>query len=134
MRIEIGPKDIQKGTVAISRRDIPGKAGKSFIEHSQLEAQAAEILQSIQASLFERALEFRRSHTFDPKDYEELKQVVDKGWAYSWWCGDPECEAQVKDETKATTRCIPLEQEPGQGTCIVCGKPATEKVIFGRAY
>jgi prolyl-tRNA synthetase len=134
LRIEIGPKDVQKGTLAVSRRDVPGKAGKAFIEHAHLEAQVAEILQSIQASLFERALEFRRSHTFDPQDYSELKEVVDKGWAYSWWCGDPECEARVKDETKATTRCIPLEQEPGQGTCIVCGKPATEKVIFGRAY
>jgi prolyl-tRNA synthetase len=134
LRIEIGPKDVQKGTLAISRRDIPGKSGKSFIQHNQLEGQVAELLQSIQASLFERALAFRRAHTFDPKDYEELKQVVDKGWAFSWWCGDAECEARVKDETKATTRCIPLEQEPGQGTCIVCGKPATEKVIFGRAY
>jgi prolyl-tRNA synthetase len=134
LRIEIGPKDVQKGTLAISRRDMPGKSGKSFIQHNQLEGQVAELLQSIQASLFERALAFRRAHTFDPKDYEELKQVVDKGWAFSWWCGDAECEARVKDETKATTRCIPLEQEPGQGTCIVCGKPATEKVIFGRAY
>jgi prolyl-tRNA synthetase len=134
LRIEIGPKDVQKGTLAISRRDMPGKSGKSFIQHSQLEGQVAELLQSIQASLFERALAFRRAHTFDPKDYEELKQVVDKGWAFSCWCGDAECEARVKDETKATTRCIPLEQEPGQGTCIVCGKPATEKVIFGRAY
>ena len=111
-----------------------GKAGKSSVNHDQLEAQVAEMLQSIQASLFERALTFRKAHTFDPKDYEELKEVVEKGWAYSWWCGDAECEAKVKNETKATTRCIPLDQESGDGTCIVCGKPATEKVIFGRAY
>jgi prolyl-tRNA synthetase len=134
LRIEIGPKDIQKGTLAFARRDLPGKAGKSFVQHSQLEAQVAEMLQSIQASLFERALAFRKAHTFDPRDYEELKVVVDKGWAYSWWCGDDECEAKIKDETKATTRCIPLDQEPGQGLCIVCGKTATEKVIIGRAY
>lgn len=134
LRIEIGPRDVQKGSLAFARRDIPGKAGKSSIKHEQLEAQVAEMLQTIQASLFERALSFRRAHTFDPKDYEELKTVVEQGWAYSWWCGDPECEARVKDETKATTRCIPLDQEPGQGTCIICGKPATEKVIFGKAY
>jgi prolyl-tRNA synthetase len=134
LRIEIGPKDVQKGTLAFARRDMPGKAGKSFVEHSQLEAQVAESLQSIQASMFEKALAFRKAHTFEPKDYEELKSVVDKGWAFAWWCGDDECEAKVKDETKATTRCIPLEQERGKGTCIVCGKPATEKVIFGRAY
>jgi prolyl-tRNA synthetase len=84
--------------------------------------------------LFERALSFRKAHTFEPHSYEELKQVIENGWAFSWWCGDPECEAKVKDETKATTRCIPLDQEPGNGACIVCGKAATEKAIFGRAY
>jgi prolyl-tRNA synthetase len=134
LRIEIGPRDVQKGSLAFARRDVPGKAGKTFVEHNQLEAQVAEVLQSIQASLFERALAFRRAHTYDPKDYTELQAVVEKGWAFSWWCGDPACEAKVKDETKATTRCIPLEQEPGKGECIVCGKPATEKVIFGKAY
>jgi prolyl-tRNA synthetase len=134
LRIEIGPKDVQKNSLAFARRDILGKAGKSILEHKQLEAQVAETLQSIQASLFDRALEFRRSHTFEPKDYEELKAVIENGWAYSWWCGDDACETKVKEETKATTRCIPLDQEPSEGTCIVCGKPATERVIFGRAY
>ena len=134
LRIEIGPKDVQKGSLAFARRDMPGKAGKSFVQHSQLEAQVAEALQSIQASMFEKALAFRRAHTFDPKDYEELKSAIEKGWAFAWWCGDAECETKVKEDTKATTRCIPLDQEPGQGSCIVCGKPATERVIFGKAY
>jgi prolyl-tRNA synthetase len=134
LRIEIGPKDVQKGTLAFARRDIPGRAGKSSVQHAYLDAQVAETLQSIQASLFERALSFRKAHTFEPHSYEELKQVIENGWAFSWWCGDPECEAKVKDETKATTRCIPLDQEPGNGACIVCGKAATEKAIFGRAY
>jgi len=134
LRIEIGPRDVQNSTLAFSRRDMPGKAGKTFVKHTQIEAQVAEALQSIQATLFERALAFRRANTYEPKDYDELKTVVDKGWAFSWWCGDPECEAQAKEETKATTRCIPLEQDSGQGNCIICGKPATEKVIFGRAY
>lgn len=134
LRIEIGPKDVQKGMLAFARRDAPGKSGKSFVNQDHLEPQVAEALQSIQASLFERALAFRRANTHEPQDYGEFKAVVDSGWAYSWWCGDPECETQVKDETKATTRCIPLEQESGKGICIVCGKPATEKAIFGRAY
>jgi prolyl-tRNA synthetase len=134
LRIEVGPKDVAKGSLTFSRRDTPGRAGKFSTPHDHLDAQVAEVLQSIQATLFERALAFRRAHTFDPKDYEELKAMVEKGWAFSWWCGDPECEAKVKDETKATTRCIPLEQEPGSGKCIICGKPSTEKVIFGRAY
>ncbi len=134
LRIEIGPKDVQKGTLAFARRDTPGKTGKTFVQQDQLEAQVAETLQSIQATLFERALAFRRANTHESKDYEELKSVVENGWAFSWWCGDPECETKVKEETKATTRCIPLDQEPGQGVCIICGKAATEKVIFGRAY
>jgi prolyl-tRNA synthetase len=134
LRIEIGPRDVQNSTLAFSRRDLPGKAGKTFVKHTQLEAQVAESLQSIQATLFERALDFRRANTYEPTDYAELKTVVEKGWAFSWWCGDKICEAQAKEETKATTRCIPLEQDSGQGTCIICGKPATEKVIFGRAY
>jgi prolyl-tRNA synthetase len=134
LRIEIGPKDVQKGTLAFARRDTSGKAGKTFVQQDQLEAQVAEALQSIQATLFERALAFRRTNTHDSKDYNELKSVAENGWAFCWWCGDPECEVKVKNETKATTRCIPLEQESGQGVCIVCGKPATEKAIFGRAY
>jgi len=134
LRIEIGPRDVEKGTLAFARRDLPGKAGKSFVQRSQLEAQVAEALQSIQASLYERALAFRWSNTSEPKDYAELQQIVQNGWAYAFWCGDPVCEAKIKDETKATTRCIPLEQVKGEGTCVICGKPATEKAIFGRSY
>jgi prolyl-tRNA synthetase len=134
LRIEIGPKDVQKNSLAFARRDILGRAGKSAVKHEQLEAQVAETLQSIQASIYDRALEFRRAHTFEPKDYDELKAVIENGWAFSWWCGDEACETKVKEETKASTRCIPLDQESGEGTCIVCGKRATERVIFGRAY
>ncbi len=134
LRIEIGPKDVEKGSVAFARRDVPGKMGKSFAARQQLEGQVAEMLQTIQASMFERALDFRTAHTHDPKDYNELSEVVQNGWALSWWCGSKECEAKVKDETKASTRCIPLDQPGGSGRCIVCGQPATEKVIFSRAY
>jgi prolyl-tRNA synthetase len=134
LRIEIGPKDIEKGTVAFARRDIPGREGKSFVPHVQLEAQVVEMLQTIQASLYENALNFRLTNTFDPQTYTELSEIVHKGWALSWWCGNPECETRVKDETKATTRCIPLNQSVGEGPCIVCGEPSKEKVIYGRAY
>jgi prolyl-tRNA synthetase len=134
LRIEIGPKDVAKGSLAFARRDIPGKAGKSFVPQTQLVSQVAEILDTIQASLHERALAFRKEHTHEPKDYAELAEIVQHGWAYSWWCGDPECEAKVKEDTKATTRCIPLDQEDTQGHCLVCGKPASKKVYFARAY
>ncbi len=139
LRIEIGPKDVEKGSVALARRDMPGigkpsKAGKSFVPQTQLPAQVAELLDKIHANLFERALAFRKANTFEPQDYEELKEVVQKGWAYVWWCGGEACEMKVKEDTKATTRCIPLDQPGGEGKCIVCGERATQKVYFARAY
>ncbi len=134
LRVEIGPKDVQKGSVALARRDRPGKAGKSFVSQDQLAGQIAEMLTDIQASLFDRAVAYRDSNIHDPKDYGELQEIVKDGWAYSWWCGSTACETKVKDDTKATTRCIPLDQPGGHGPCIVCGSDATEKVYFARAY
>ncbi len=134
VRVEIGPKDVQKGSVAVARRDRPGKAGKSFISQEQLSKQIKEILTDIQSSLLERATAFRDEHIHDPKDYAELKEIVKDGWAYSWWCGSAECEAKVKEDTKATTRCIPIDQPGGSGPCIVCGGNSTEKVYWARAY
>ena len=134
LRIEIGPKDVEKGTVVLARRDIPGREGKSFIPHTQLDGQVAEALQTIQASLYERALKFRLDNTSDPQTLSDLYAHMQKGWALSWWCGSPDCETKVKEETKATTRCIPFDQSEGIGVCVVCGAPAKEKAIFSRAY
>ncbi len=134
LRIEVGPKDVQKGTVALARRDKPGKEGKSFVPQAGLAGAVAETLQEIHASLFDRALAFRRANTHEPKDYGEFKDVMEKGWAHVWWAGDGEDEAKVKEETKATIRCIPLEQPGGAGTCFYTGQPARQKVIFARAY
>jgi len=134
LRIEIGPKDVEKGTVAMARRDKPGREGKSFVPQAGLSRTVGMLLDEIQASLLARATTFRDSHIFDPKDYAELTEVVQNGWAYSYWCGDNECEAKVKEDTKATTRCIPLEQKEEKGKCIVCGKNAKRKVYFARAY
>jgi prolyl-tRNA synthetase len=134
LRVEVGPKDVEKGTVALARRDLPGKAGKSFIPQAGLAPHIARVLEDIQTCLFERALAFRQANTSQPQDYAGLVESVAKGWALAWWCGSEECEAKVKEDTKATTRCVPLEQEGGQGQCIVCGQPAAQKVIFARAY
>jgi len=134
LRIEVGPKDVQKGTVALARRDRPGRAGKTFVSQDQLASQVAELITDIQASLYNQAVAFRDSNIHNPRDYDELKQVVQNGWAYSWWCGSTECEAKVKEDTKATTRCIPLDQPDESGPCIVCGAKSTEKVYFARAY
>lgn len=134
LRIEIGPKDVEKGSVALARRDKPGKEGKSFVSQSGLDVTVKDLLQEIQDSLLKRATEYRDANIHDPKDYEELKKVVQDGWAFSYWCESTECEKKVKEDTKATTRNIPFDQPEGEGTCIVCGKPSKRKVYFARAY
>jgi prolyl-tRNA synthetase len=134
LRIEIGPKDVEKGTVALARRDIPGKAGKSFVPNTNLADQVGQMLATIQAALYAKALAFRQANTRQPASYAELIQIVQDGFAQAWWCESSVCEAKVKEETKATTRCMPLEQPGGEGRCVVCGERATRQVIFARAY
>ena len=134
LRLEIGPKDVDKSVVTAARRDQPGRAGKSALGLEQLAPQVAVLLDNIQTALFEKAKAFRDAHIFDPVDYQELQTAVQNGWAYSWWCGSKECENKVKADTKATTRCIPLDQPDAQGKCIVCGEKADQKVYFARAY
>jgi prolyl-tRNA synthetase len=134
LRIEIGPKDIEKGSVALARRDIPGRDGKSFIPQAGLKKTVDKILDTIHKTMLEKARSFRDAHIFNPIDYEEFKQVVQNGWANSYWCGKQECEDRIKEDTKATTRCIPLDQKTGEGKCIYCGENAREKVYFARAY
>ena len=134
LRIEVGPRDVKNHTVALARRDLPGKEGKTFVSQDQLSAQVTRLLEEIQTALLEKARAFRDAHIHDPKDYQEFQEVVQNGWAYSWWCGSAECENKVKEDTKATTRCIPLDQPAGSGRCIVCGQPASEKVYFAKSY
>jgi prolyl-tRNA synthetase len=134
LRIEIGPKDVAKNSVMIARRDIPGREGKSPVELAQLTEEISSLLQKIHVNLLEKATAFRDAHIFDPLDYQELAKVLENGWAYSYWCGSSECEQKIKEDTKATTRCIPLDQPAKTGKCIICGKPATEKVYIARAY
>jgi len=134
LRIEVGPKDVEKGTFAMARRDMPGRDGKSFVPQVNAARTVGDMLDQIQTGIFQKAVDFRKAHVFDPKSYDELKEVLQGGGAYSWGCGDAACEAKVKEDTKATTRNIPLDQEGGSGKCIVCGKPASEKVYFARAY
>ncbi len=134
LRVEIGPRDVEREQVTLARRDITGREGKSNASLEGLTGTVQEMLVTIQADLYRRALDFREAHTYDPKGYGEFQEAVSNGFAYSWWCGDADCEAQIKEGTKATVRCIPLEQEPGKGKCIHCGREASERAIFGRAY
>jgi len=134
VRVEIGPKDVEKGSVALARRDKPGRERKSFVQQAGLTATVSGLLDDIQASLLKRAMEFRAANIHEPKDYEDLKRIVADGWAFAYWCESLECEAKVKEDTKATTRNIPSDQPDTEGTCIVCGKPSKRKVYFARTY
>ena len=134
VRVEIGPKDVEKGSVALARRDRPGREGKSFVSQTDLVASVSGLLDEIQAALLQRAIEFRDLNIHDVQNYEELKEAVKDGWAFGYWCESTECEAKVKEETKATTRNIPLNQPYREGTCVVCGRPAKRKVYFAKAY
>jgi len=134
VRVEIGPKDVEKGSVALARRDRPGREGKSFVSQSNLASTVSGLLVEIQDSLLRRATEFRDANIHEPKDYDELKKVVVDSWAFSFWCESAECETKVKEDTKATTRNIPFNQPEQEGICIVCGKPSKRRVYFARAY
>ena len=134
LRMEVGPKDVAKGTVVLARRDKPGKEGKTFVSQEGIAQSVAELLVTIQQALFDRALAFRNTHTFEPKDLTEFGEAIERGFARSRWCGDTKCEEQIKETTKATLRCIPLEQPGGSAGCIFCGKPSAEVAIFGKAY
>ena len=134
LRMEIGPRDVAKGSVVLARRDKPGKEGKSVVPQEGLARAVAHALDEVQTALHERALAFREANTSEPADYDEFKAAVAKGFARSYWCGDGKCEERIKEQTGATMRCIPLEQPVGKGRCILCGQSAAEKAIFGRAY
>ena len=134
LRMEIGPKDVEKSSVALARRDRPGREGKSFVPQANLAATVSDLLTDIQAAMLAKATAFRDSHIHDPKDMDELVKIVQNGWAYSWWCESKECESKVKELTKASTRCMPVDQPEGTGNCIVCGQPAKRRVLFGKSY
>ncbi|MGC2765416.1 MAG: proline--tRNA ligase [Candidatus Acidiferrum sp.] len=142
VRVELGPKDVAKQAAMLARRDKPGKEGKVSAPLADLAGTIEKLLVDIQQSLFDKALAFRRGHTQETKNYDELKKAVETGFAFAFWCGDSQCEEKVKEETRATMRCIPLDQAAvmghagagGSGTCVYCGKPAKERAIFARAY
>jgi len=134
LRIELGPKDVAKGSVVLARRDRPGKEGKSFVPQAGLADAVKTMLAEIQQALFDRALAFRKSNTAEPKDYGEFKTAVERGFALAHWCGSEDCEGKIKEETKATMRCIPLEQSGEPGKCVFCGQVSKEKAIFAKAY
>lgn len=134
VRIEVGPKDVDKGSVALARRDIPGRAGKSFVPQEGLTERILDLLEEIQQALFERALAFREERTADVSSYDELKAQIERGFARAYWAGSTEDEKRIQDETRATIRCIPLDQPGTVGRCVYTGRETSQVVIFARAY
>jgi prolyl-tRNA synthetase len=134
LRVELGPKDVAKQSAVLARRDRPGREGKVSAALADLPQTIQRLLVEIQQAMHDKALAFRKANTVEAKTYEDLKKAVETGFALSHWCGRGDCEAKIKEQTRATMRCIPLEQTGGQGTCVHCGKPAVEQAIFARAY
>ncbi|MBQ8913776.1 MAG: proline--tRNA ligase [Lachnospiraceae bacterium] len=133
LRVEVGPKDIEAGQAVVVRRDTREKVTVSFEE---LDAKIGEMLEAMQKDMFERAKAHRDSHTYTATSWEEFTDTLEHkpGFIKAMWCGDEACETAIKDETGATTRCMPFEQETLSDVCVHCGKPAKKMVYFGRAY
>jgi prolyl-tRNA synthetase len=134
LRVEVGPKDVEKGTVAVARRDIPGREGKSFVPQDGLTERLEGLLEEIQGGLFQRALKFREERSAFVSTYDELKAQIERGFAWAYWDGTTEDEKRIQDETRATIRCIPLDQPGTPGKCVYTGRETTQQVIFSRAY
>ncbi|SFR62077.1 proline--tRNA ligase [Anaeromicropila populeti] len=133
VRIELGPKDIEANQAVIVRRDTREKIVVSLDE---IETELAKVLDTMQAEMLERARTHRDNHTYTAANYDEFKDIVANkpGFVKAMWCGDLECEMKIKEDTTATSRCMPFEQEEISGTCVCCGKPAKTMVYWGKAY
>lgn len=135
VRLELGPKDIEKNSVVAARRDIPGKEGKQFFSQDNLAQQIIGLLNEIQAELLRQATVFRDENMHDVQSFDDLRQVIEQGgFARGWWAGSAEDEAKIKAETGATHRCYPFDQPDGSGVCWFTGKPAEKVAIFAKAY
>jgi prolyl-tRNA synthetase len=142
VRVELGPKDVAKQAATLARRDKPGREGKVSAPLTDLAGTIEKLLVDIHQAMFDKAQAFRRANTHPAENYDEFKVAVETGFAYAHWCGSGECEEKIKEETRATMRCIPLDQAgvlgrewgSASGTCVYCSKAAKERAIFARAY
>ena len=133
LRVELGPKDIAAGQCVLVRRDTREKI---VCPLSELEKTAADLLETIQKDMYDRAKEHRDSHTYDAQTLDEMKQIVAEhpGFIRAMWCGDRACEDKIKEEAGITSRCIPFHQVKVGEKCVCCGKPASKMLYWGVAY
>jgi prolyl-tRNA synthetase len=133
VRITIGPRDIEQGTVEVARRDT---LEKEVFQMTDIENKVVNLLDQIQKNLYNKALDMRETNSYRVDTWEEFKRVLDTtgGFIYAHWDGTAETEEKIKEETKATIRVIPLNNPQESGKCIYTGKPSSQRVIFARAY
>lgn len=133
VRVEMGPRDIAAGQAIIVRRDTREKITAAIEE---LPVKIKEVLDAMQVEMLERARRHRDEHTYEAADYDAFKEIIANkpGFVKAMWCGDQACEDQIKEETTATSRCMPFEQQQISEVCVCCGKPAKKMVYWGRAY
>ena len=132
LRLEVGPKDLEKNQVVLARRDT---GEKNFVSQDGLAETVRSLLDTIQKGLFDKALAFREKNSHVVDDYGKFGEMLDAGgFLWSHWCASDACEERVKTELKATIRCIPSGREKESGKCVVCGSPSEGRVIFARAY
>lgn len=133
IRLAIGPKDLEKGTVELARRDT---LTKEFVNQNQVVGIVKNLLVEIQENLFQRAFDFRKAHTTEVENFEEFKKVLKTkgGFITAHWDGTAETENKIKEITKATIRCIPFDAKQEPGSCVFSGKPSKQRVLFAKAY
>ncbi|MFP4292368.1 MAG: proline--tRNA ligase [Cyclobacteriaceae bacterium] len=134
LRLAMGPRDLENGTVEIARRDTLEK--QTHAVDDSLPQKIKQLLDEMQQNIYNKALSFREERTYKVDSYEEMKQILDEkgGFVAAHWDGTAETEAKIKEETKATIRCIPLNPEKEEGKCIYSGKPSDKRVLFAKAY
>lgn len=132
VRIAIGPRDIENGTVEVARRDTKEK---TTMQITDLHVKVEHLLENIQQNIFQKASSFRDANTSKADTWNDFRSLLDQGrFIYAHWDGTTETELKIKEDTKATIRCIPLDAKPEQGKCIYSGKPSSRRVLFARAY
>ena len=133
VRLEVGPKDIEKNQVVLVRRDT---REKMFVSMDELELTIVTLLNDIQTGLLEKARSMREQKTYKASDIDEFTKIINEtpGFIKAMWCGDQACEDAVREKTAATARCIPFEQEQISGKCVCCGEKAKHMVYWGKAY
>jgi prolyl-tRNA synthetase len=133
VRLEVGPKDIENNQVVLARRD---SGEKIIVSLDELEVKLPAMLEAIQNDLYNKALNHREENTFSVQTFDAFKAQLEEkqGFIKAMWCGDQACEDKIKEETGATSRCMPFEQERISEVCICCSKPAEKMVVWAKAY